>query len=360
MIRVLIIDDSSFYRQFLRKCLEAMPEVEVAGYAVDGQDALEQIESLKPDVVTLDLNMPRMNGLQTLAALSAKKSRVQAIVVAAEVPSDVEETLRVLDKGAFDFVVKPNASEKDPFQTLRAQLYTRIIAASKVVKKTVPFQSKPVQPVRPAHPVVTGRKSTPDLVAIGASTGGPVALRKVLGELPANYPCPILVVQHMPKLFLVSLAARLDRETNLRYYIAEDGMLLQPGCVYVAPGGLHMDIVKQEGVLTIKLHASAEEHFCRPAVDVTLRSLSALAPAVNTLVVILTGMGRDGAMEAMNLAEKGAWVIAQDEASSVVWGMPGETVRLGAAHEVLPVEDISKSILNAVALHARVPREAKV
>jgi len=345
MIRVLVVDDSGVYRMLLSKALKEYQDIEVVGAAVDGQEAVELIPKLKPDVITLDMNMPRMNGMETLAVLAVKYPDIQVIVVAAETRNDAERVVLVLEAGAFDMVLKPKATDATPMQTLREGLYPKLKAAAE--RKSGLKQQRTVPP-RPATVATPGRVRgvfTPDIVAIGSRTGGPAALREVIAALPANFPVPVIVVQHMPKLFIESLASRLDRDCPVRCLVAQEQMKLEAGHVYFNPGEIHMDVVRAAGGgLTVRFNDGAPEHHCKPAVDVALRSLHRLAPTIRTLVVILTGMGADGAAGAKMLSDVHARVIAQDQQSSVVWGMPGQTVKLGAADEVLPLAEIGPAI----------------
>ncbi|NWF37099.1 chemotaxis-specific protein-glutamate methyltransferase CheB [Mariprofundus sp. KV] len=351
MIKILIVDDSAVYRLLLKKALNGVSDIEVVGVASDGQEAIELIPSLKPDVLTLDLNMPRMNGMETLAVLSVKYPHVKVVVVAAATYKDAESAVSILEAGAFDVVVKPKANDPTPMRTLSDELIPKLQAA--VQKKTSLQKSVSAQTTPVVKAPIVQRSSNgyqPDIVAIGSSTGGPAALSEVVKGLPADCPVPIVIVQHMPKLFIESLCSRLDSLTSLNCCVAEDGMGLHAGSVYFAPGESHLDVVRAAGEkLKARLHDGPPEHHCRPAVDVTLRSLHALAPSVSTLVVILTGMGADGAKGAKLLADANARVIAQDEATSVVWGMPGQTVKLGAANEVLALRDIASAIKRYVA-----------
>ncbi|MDX8396812.1 MAG: chemotaxis-specific protein-glutamate methyltransferase CheB [Mariprofundaceae bacterium] len=345
--RVLIVDDSVVFRSFFRGCLSEIDQVEVVGIARDGRDALKKVKELKPDLVTLDMEMPHLSGIEVLRALQKDAPSVSVLVLSAEVETDAKRTVEALEAGAFDFIIKPTSSATDPKSLLQKMIKDRLrvlrsIAQVVGLKAALPAKSQSVG----TKPVVfRGKVLKPDVVAIGSSTGGPVALHRVLHALPASFPVPITVTQHMPKLFLGSLAQRLETDTALECKLAEDGMILKAGCIYVAPGEVHMSIERVGTQLKASLKEGPRVHHCIPAVDVTFKSLVELAPRVRTLAVVLTGMGADGAEAAKLLADKNAHVIAQDEESSVVWGMPGETVRLGAAHEVLPLDDIAGALI---------------
>jgi len=345
MIRVMVVDDSGVYRMLLSKALKQYSDIEVVGAAVDGQEAVGLIEKLNPDVITLDMNMPRMNGMETLAVLAVKYPDVQVIVVAAETRNDAERVVLVLEAGAFDMVLKPKATDATPMETLRKALYPKLKAAAERKSGLNKQRILPRKPVAVVAPRRVSGQFIPDIVAIGSSTGGPAALHEVIAALPADFPVPVIVVQHMPKLFIESLAGRLDRDFPIRCLVAEEQMKLKAGHVYFNPGETHMDVVRAVGgELSIRFNDGEPEHHCKPAVDVLLRSLHRLAPTIRTLVVILTGMGADGAAGAKMLSEVNAKVIVQDQQSSVVWGMPGETVKLGAADEVLPLDEIGAAI----------------
>lgn len=350
MIRIMIVDDSVAFRMFLRRCLMGMSDVEVVGVARDGIEAMEKAKELKPDVITLDMNMPRMNGMETLQALKREHPQIAVIIVAAETEDDADRTVQALKAGAFDFIVKPRAADGNPTESIQHSLGARLDELRPRFAAQKPATEKPVAPaaVAPAAaPQPTApRNASPDILAIGASTGGPAALHTVLAALPATLPVPVVVVQHMPELFIRSLAARLDKDTPPACSVAQDGERLQPGHVYFAPGNQHLQIHHEYGVLSAHLDDSPPLHFCRPAVDAMFLSLATLAPKVQTLAVMLTGMGKDGAAGALELSQRGAYVIAQDKATSTVWGMPGATVAAGAAHRVLPLTEIAGTIVS--------------
>ena len=353
MIRVMIVDDSGVYRMLLTKALQECANIELVGTASDGDEAIKKVDELRPDVITLDMNMPRMNGMETLAVLAVKYPSVQVVIVTSETRNDAERAVSILEAGAFEMVLKPKAIDASPMETLRHKLYPIIKAAAK--RKGGLNTSEP-KPIKEWKTAATSSQPgfKPDIVLIGSSTGGPAALYDVLCKLEASFPIPVLVVQHMPKLFVESLATRLNKDIPLPCVVAEENTELKAGHIYFAPGDIHSDVVRTEGgKLTIHFNDGEPEHYCKPAVDTTLRSLESLADTVKTMVVILTGMGKDGAMGAKLLSEQGARVIAQDEESSVVWGMPGETVRLGAAHQILPLDKIGSAITQQVGFRRR-------
>lgn len=354
MTRVLIVDDSVAFRMFLRRCLMAMSDVEVVGVARDGIEAIEKVRELHPDVITLDMNMPRMNGMEALQVMKRDYPKTAVIIVAAETEDDADRTVQALKAGAFDFILKPKSSDSSPTKSIQQSLGTRL---DELKERLTPRHRRAAPaPDSTAPKPLAPRAVAPNILAIGASTGGPAALHTVLAALPAHLPIPVVVVQHMPELFIRSLATRLDKDTPPPCSVAQQGERLLPGHVYFAPGGLHLQVINDHGTLVAHLDDSPPLHFCRPAVDATFMSLAALAPRVQTLAVVLTGMGKDGAAGALRLAEQGAMVLTQDKESSTVWGMPGAVVDAGAAHKVLPLADIASAVLaQTKRSHANIP-----
>jgi len=343
-IRVLIVDDDVVFRTFLRGCMSEMEHIEVLGVARDGREALKKIKILKPDLVTLDMEMPFLTGIEVLQCLQEEAPEVRVLVISNESETSAKRTIQALESGAYDFVLKSTCLEKKPREVLQKVLREKIPLARSIATVTQRKMGG-TKPISMTRNVSYNQGSRPDIVAIGSSTGGPVALHTVLSMLPASFPVPIVVTQHMPKLFLISLVERLEKNTALTCKLAEDGMVLKAGCIYVAPGDIHMEIERIGVQLRVHLVDGERVNHCKPAVDVTFHSLAALVPRIRTMAVVLTGMGNDGAAGAKALADHKSHVIAQDKISSVVWGMPGETVKLGAASEVLPLNDIAASMM---------------
>jgi len=341
-MKVLIADDSALYRQFLRRSLEGQADIEIVGHAMDGMDAIKKVERMQPDVVTLDMNMPEMNGLEALKVIRERFPAVKVLIVSSETASDADLAVQLLDAGAFDVILKPKAST--PPEEFRGELLGKLRATDAPKKSTV-RRTTPARPVATTKPAASFH---PDILAIGSSTGGPAALHAVLEMLPADLNVPVVIVQHMPKLFLESLVSRLNSQVAMPCRLVEHGQRLLPGHIYIAPGESHLDIRRLGQSLQAHLHDGPAEHHCKPAVDVTFRSLAQLAPSIKTLAVVLTGMGSDGALGAHEINKKGGYVIAQDQATSVVWGMPGATVQLGAAHAVLPLKQIAAAALQTL------------
>ncbi|TLS74897.1 chemotaxis-specific protein-glutamate methyltransferase CheB [Mariprofundus erugo] len=342
------------FRTFLRRCLSEIDGVEVVGAAADGKAALRRIEELKPDLVTLDIEMPHLDGIDVLNALHDQSPDTRVVIVTSETVSNAGRAVEALEAGAFEIILKPRAASSEDRQEMVDQLRACLQAArsiSVVTKgKSGKLRSRASPPAsvdRPRQADVVAISSPPplsfrpDVIAIGTSTGGPQALSAVLTPLPASMRTPIVITQHMPGLFIRSLAERLDRETQLTCHVAEEGMPLLAGHVYLAPGNVHLEVNRVGGILKASLVDGPKVHHCKPAVDPMFFSLRRLAPTVRTLAVVLTGMGSDGAAGAAALASAGGFVIVQDEASSTVWGMPGATVKAGAAHQVLPLSEVA-------------------
>jgi len=343
-IRVLIVDDDVVFRSFLRTCMSSLDHVEVLDVARDGREALTKIKVLKPDLVTLDMEMPFLTGMEVLQCLQVDAPETHVLLVSNESEMDADKTVQALESGAYDFILKSVCTANNARQSLQGVLQEKIPLARSIAT-VMQLSARKQTPIRMESRGVKKASGCPDLVAIGSSTGGPVALHTVLSMLPKSFPVPIVITQHMPKLFLISLVERLENNTALTCKLAEDGMVLEAGCIYVAPGDIHMKIESFGVKLCVHLVDGERVNHCKPAVDVSFHSLALLAPRIRTLAVVLTGMGNDGAAGAKALADKKCHVIAQDKASSVVWGMPGETVKMGAATEVVPLKDIAASMM---------------
>ncbi|PPK66507.1 chemotaxis response regulator protein-glutamate methylesterase [Actinokineospora auranticolor] len=349
MISVLVVDDSVVIRRLVTDVLSSDPKVRVVGTAPDGRIALAKIAQLKPDVVTLDVEMPVLNGVETVRELRKTHPTLPVIMFSTLTSDGAEATVAALAAGATDYVTKPaNAGSLNKAVTeVRDQLLPRIHA---LCGKPV-YAPPPPRPPDSVKKVPAGPRKPAQAVLIGSSTGGPEALRTVLTKLPASLPVPILVAQHMPPVFTTMLARRIDQESALRVVEASDGEPLRPGCVYIAPGGRHMEVVKAAGGSRVRLHDGPMENHCRPAVDVLFRSATRVYGS-GSLVVMLTGMGQDGKLGTQGLAALGAEVIAQDQATSVVWGMPGAVVSAGLADAVLPLGKIAENIVARVSSQA--------
>ncbi|MFL6060724.1 MAG: chemotaxis response regulator protein-glutamate methylesterase [Marmoricola sp.] len=343
MIRVLVVDDSALVRRLVTTSLILDPEIEVAGTAVNGREAISMVEALKPDAVTLDIEMPVLDGLGALEAIRRAHPRLPVIMFSTLTEKGATKTLEALSLGASDFVTKPSntTSMAESMASVREQLIPKVKALVGARKLATPREKRPLVPVA-APPVRTVPVSTerPEVLLVGCSTGGPDALSRVLEDLPGTLRVPVLVVQHMPPLFTTMFAERLDRVSALSVREAVEGDVPAPGEVLVAPGGFHARVRRTAGVVRVHLDEGPQENFCRPAVDALFRSAAEVYGGA-AAALILTGMGSDGLIGCQLLAEKGARVVVQDEATSVVWGMPGAVATAGLAHDVLPLEDIA-------------------
>jgi two-component system chemotaxis response regulator CheB len=362
-VRVLVVDDTALVRQVLSELLAADPHIEVVGTAVDAYAARDKIKALNPDVITLDIEMPKMDGLTFLENLM--RLRPMPVVMCSTLTErGAEATFKALELGAVDFIAKPKADFADAIEQyaeeIRSKVKTAACARVRALVARPAFsvaERKDADSVLPrvAAPRVAG---TGRIIAIGASTGGTEAVREVLAALPAGMP-PIVITQHIPELFSKPFAERLDRSCALTVHEAADGMPIEAGHAYVAPGGRHLLVVREGARTVCRLSDADPVNRHRPSVDVLFRSVANLAGA-NAIGVILTGMGDDGARGLLELLEAGAPTLAQDEATSVVWGMPGSAVKLGAAAQVLPLGRIAQTLLRLAteAPRGRSPRTA--
>lgn len=359
-LKVLVVDDSALYRKIVRDVLCGLEGVEVVGAANNGLIALERIKQLQPDVVTLDVEMPQLDGHGVLKKLANVPNAPKAIMVSAFTAQGAQSTNAALREGAFDFILKPATKSLEmSVQQLRRDLIPKIeacrgAAATKprAAGRPAPRVARPAPPAqRPAQP--RRFDVPPRIVAVGVSTGGPQALVRLLPRLPANFPCPILLVQHMPPMFTASLAEDLNRRCSLTVSEGRDGQVVRRGEVIIAPGGKHMRVVRRDKEHIIQITDDAPERNCKPSVDYLFRSVAdAYGPA--SLGVVLTGMGDDGALGAAALKEKGGQIITQDEASCVVYGMPKAVYDAGLADEVASLDMMPTAIGSYVRGGARV------
>lgn len=345
-IRVLVVDDSVVIRRLVTQALSEDPEIEVVGVAANGRIALDRIPQLNPDVITLDIEMPEMDGLQTLRRLRAEYPKVRAIMFSTLTERGAAVTLEALSLGASDYVAKPaNVGSLDvSVKRLRDELLPKIKQ----------FFIRPAAAARPpqraAAPSPAGFRPAARerrVVVIGCSTGGPNALSMIFPALPAALPVPIVLVQHMPPLFTRLLAERLEAQSKIQVREAQGGEELQAGVALVAPGDHHMVLQRKGARVVTDLNQEPPENSCRPAADVLFRSVAEIYGG-DAVAVVLTGMGQDGLRGIELLKSQGAHVIAQDEASSVVWGMPGFVARAGLADEVTPIEQVAQRILRVL------------
>jgi two-component system chemotaxis response regulator CheB len=359
---ILIVDDSAVMRSLLRTVVSADARLEVAGTAVDGAQALAAIETLRPGLVLLDVEMPVMDGLVTLRQMRVRGMRMPVIMCSSLTQRGARVTIEALACGASDYVAKPagQSSRDAAVRTLAQDLIPRILALTGQPQPIAPRSARAaalfpaatsmvpmVEPLPRAKP----NSSVPTLLAIGVSTGGPAALDVLLPALPAGFPLPVLIVQHMPELFTRLLAERLNSRCRLRVCEAAEGAPVSVGTVYIARGNWHLEVLPaaRAGMpSTLHLSQGPLENHCRPAVDVLFRS-AAKAYGSGVLAVVLTGMGSDGMIGCRFIREQGGSVLAQDQASSTVWGMPGAVANAGLAHMVLPLDALAPEILKITA-----------
>jgi len=348
-IRVLVVDDSVVIRRLVTQVLSEDPAIEVAGIAANGVIALARIPQVNPDVVSLDIEMPEMDGLETLRRIRKQFPAVRVIMFSTLTVRGAHHTLEALSLGANDYVTKPaNVGSLDrSLEKLRSELIPKIkqffVIELPAITAPAPAAVKPASTYTPIVPY------KPEVIAIGVSTGGPNALAQIFPEFPADFPCPILVVQHMPPLFTRMLAERLCHQSRLQVAEAADGMAVEPGHALIAPGDYHMQVMRRDQRLVVRLDQGPPQNSCRPAVDALFSSL-AKACGGRVLSVVLTGMGQDGLRGAQELKSHGASVLAQDQATSVVWGMPGCVASAGLADKVLPLNGVVPEILRRVKL----------
>ena len=346
-IRILVVDDSLVIRRLLTDTLTTDAALEVVGAAVDGRTALAKIPLLKPDLVTLDVEMPVMNGLETLASLRKLYPKLPVIMFSTLTEHGASATLDALALGASDYATKPSnvGSSEAAVECIRKELIPKV----KALCGRVPVTKK--TPAR-ALPVVSGRPRSHgciEVVAIGTSTGGPNALQEVLPRIPSNFPVPIVVVQHMPPIFTRLLAERLARHSSIPVEEGTPGVALSPGRAWIAPGNFHMKVIRTGLEYRLAMNQAPPENSCRPAVDVLFRSV-AQAYGANALAVVMTGMGADGVLGAEEIRNAGGSVIVQDEASSVVWGMPGLVHAADLADAAYPLNRLASEITSRVLL----------
>jgi two-component system, chemotaxis family, protein-glutamate methylesterase/glutaminase len=350
--RILVVDDAVVFRRLVAEELSKDPALEVVGTAANGRIALQKMTQVSPDLVILDVEMPEMDGLATLRELRKTYPRLPVIMFSALTERGASETLDALALGASDYFTKPTTvgGLDASLEVLRAELIPEIKALCTAAREKAAGPPAARSGTFAPVPRPQGRptKSGPiEVVVLGTSTGGPNALAQVFAGLPADFPVPILLVQHMPPMFTRLLAERLSAESKIRVQEATSGSVLQPGLAWIAPGDYHMIVVRDGTQVRLLIHQDPPEHSCRPAVDVLLRSVAQTFGA-NSLTVIMTGMGSDGLRGCESVREAGGQILVQDEVTSVVWGMPGYVARAGLADRVLPVSLIADEILRRV------------
>ncbi|XZE19611.1 protein-glutamate methylesterase/protein-glutamine glutaminase [Pirellulaceae bacterium SH449] len=356
-IKVLIVDDSAVMRRLLSESLSIDSEIEIVGWAANGKIALAKIPIARPDVVTLDLEMPVMDGLQTIVEIRKLYDRLPVIMFSSLTERGADATFEALAKGANDYVTKPSqvGSVTEAIHNVQRELLPKVRGLFRANEDSLSGRAgaqAPIDNKRSSN--VTSKVSDVrfDVLAIGVSTGGPNALATLLPQLPENFPIPILIVQHMPPVFTKQLADRLNQSCCISVREATDGDLVRPGTALIAPGGQHMFVQREGAVCRVHLDQSPMENFCRPSVDVLFRSIDTVF-GPHVLATILTGMGRDGLEGCRGIHQSGGYIIAQDKPSSTVWGMPGAVAEAKLADRILPLDRIADEIIRHAFRHRK-------
>ena len=351
-IRVLIVDDAVVVRKMLSDTMNEDPDIDVVGVAPNGNICLQKIPQVNPDIISLDIEMPEMNGLEALVKIRERWPKLPVIMFSTLTQKGGAATLDALAKGATDYVAKPSraSSLEEGIGLIKKELIPKIKAlCSEDAGLEIPENLPKPKPVV-TKPDMTGASKAIkkfhriDVVAIGVSTGGPNALAAVMPTIPANFPVPIVIVQHMPPNFTRLLADRLDLKSSVTVKECEDGDILQPGHVYIAPGDFHMHVEQDKDDIVALVTQGPPENSCRPSVDVLFRSIAKVYGR-NALAVVLTGMGQDGMHGCEHIQSRGGQVVVQDEDTCVVWGMPGFVVKARLADKVLPLDEIGSDIV---------------
>ncbi len=350
-VKVLIVDDSALIRRLLTEIFSSDPDIEVVGSAMDPYAAREKIKKLNPDVITLDIEMPKMDGLTFLGNLMRLRP-MPVIMFSSLTQRNADATMQALELGAVDFVGKPSGGISHSLEDVAAEITAKVKMAADVNVEALsaPRQLPVVEPkltadeILPARAAPTVSKVQEPLIAIGASTGGVEALMQVLSSLPHELP-PIVITQHIPATFSESFAQRADKHSALSVFEARDGQEICAGCAYIAPGSHHLLVTEQGGQLRCKLSDGPPVNRHKPSVDVLFRSVTQVM-GNKSLGILLTGMGDDGARGLLEMREAGCNTVAQDKASSVVWGMPGSAVKLNAAERQLALIDVPHAIVD--------------
>lgn len=349
-IRVLLVDDSAVIRGALGRIVDAEPDLTVVTTAPNGRVALDALRHVRADVVLLDIEMPEMDGLTALPLILERHPDTRVIMASSLTQRGAEITMQAMALGASDFIAKPAArSGTAALAAVSQEIASKVRAIGRAARgRPRPVPTSVAAPVAPRTTILAPRAgdSAPRVLAIAASTGGPNALAELLSALPADFPLPILITQHMPPVFTGLLAQRLERDTQRPCHEARDGESILAGHTYVAPGDFHLLVRTHEGRPYVQLTQTAPENYCRPSADPMLRTIAAMY-GPSTLAVVLTGMGEDGLRGCREVHARGGRVLVQDEASSVVWGMPGAVAHAGLAHEILPISELATSILHA-------------
>ena len=364
-LRVLIVDDTAMYRKVVTEVLSELPDVEVVGTANNGKIAMSKIASLKPDILTLDIEMPEMNGLDVLSSIRSERYDVGAIVLSTLTHKGGDLTMQALELGAFDFITKPETtsveeSKKQIKNSLSSMFkaFSRRQEIKQILEGRLSFFKTQKEPtnkdisgsvIRRMSSIVNSRTKNAEIVGIGISTGGPKALSQMMPQIPGDINIPILIVQHMPPIFTQSLAKSLNTRCAINVKEAVDGEMIQPNVAFIAPGGKQMKIVAgMDGKdRIIRITDDPPENSCKPSVDYLFRSIAQHYVGRST-GVIMTGMGSDGYSGLTLMKRNGATIIAQDEASCIVYGMPKKPIDNGIVDVIAPLDQIASEICNTV------------
>jgi two-component system chemotaxis response regulator CheB len=341
-IRALIVDDSAFMRKVLADMLNSDSDIEVIDTARDGEDALKKVKELNPDVVLLDVEMPKMDGLTALAYIMAEHP-TPAVMLSAMDKREADVVIKSFEHGAIDFIPKPSGVIFLDIESIKEEILSKVKMAAGIEVERIEFSLPEIKFVKPAPKPKLAKK---EVVAIGASTGGPQALTQILSHLPGNIPVGLLIVQHMPSIFTSSLAEHLAWQCSIRVKEAKDGEVVSPGLALIAPGDYHM-IVEKSDEERVKLIQTPKVNGVRPSIDIMMKS-AAEVYGEKVLGVILTGMGSDGAAGMKAIKERGGETIVEDKSSCVVFGMPKATIDLGCADKVVPLSEIPKEIIKMI------------
>ncbi len=342
LLRILVVDDSVLYRKVLSEVLCVIPGVEVVGTATDGKVALAKIIQLKPDMLTLDFDMPELDGLGVLENVRKNHPDLKTVMVSTHTKEGVAITLKALELGALTFITKPRTENPLESKTVLLDQLTPVIKEIRA-QQIPPFASDAVPEKIPSR----SGGGRIQIVAIGISTGGPKALAELIPCLPGDLRIPVVIVQHMPSEFTAALAESLDQKSALKVIEAENNMALKRGTVFIAPGGKQMKVVMVSGQSMLEVNDDPQENHCQPSVDYLFRSISKVY-GKHALAIIMTGMGSDGVLGLRLMKRLGAMVIAQDRQSCVVFGMPGEAINAGVVDHVVPLRHIAAEILQRV------------
>mgnify|MGYP003384623962 CR=1 FL=1 len=351
MITVLVVDDSALERKLLSELLNSDPDIEVIATAIDPYDARDKIKKLNPDVLTLDIEMPKMDGITFLNNLM-RLHPMPVVMVSTLTQRGAKATMQALQLGAVDFVEKLKLGSSHTIETYRSEIISKVKVAAQVNLAALDYSrqndgaaksgtiNKSIKSVSPKAAI------TNKLIGIGASTGGTEAIREILSNLPVNSP-PIVIAQHIPATFSHPFAARVNNESEIEVCVAEDGQQVLEGHAYIAPGDQHLTVESKGGLLYCKLSDGVPVNHHKPSVDVLFQSLAQLTE-IDVTGVILTGMGADGAKGLLEMKAAGGFTFVQDEKTSIVWGMPGQAIKLGAAELQLPLKDIAAQLIKSI------------